>query len=169
MMVMNRFLPTDLKTLGEKYTLTNAQPEDTGVYVCKASNGVPPPEQAKIRLKVKGGPLAYIVLNTVSRLKGLHSSTQVLSLRLRRDEHRNLNRECGLYSTSHIFEIIIIIVIRFDLFHAFEKQQHVLKRLIRFEQACLTQKYCKNIFCSETVFFNFPRRLIKPTIKSENP
>ncbi|KAK7116569.1 lachesin-like [Littorina saxatilis] len=43
----------DLKTDGETYTLTNAQMEDTGVYVCRASNGSPPPVQGLIRVKVR--------------------------------------------------------------------------------------------------------------------
>lgn len=43
----------DLKTRGETYTLTNAQPQDAGVYVCKANNKRPPPAQARIRVKVK--------------------------------------------------------------------------------------------------------------------
>ncbi|XP_076443259.1 protein amalgam-like [Babylonia areolata] len=43
----------DLKTQGETYTLTNAQPHDSGVYVCKASNRKPPPGQGRIRVKVK--------------------------------------------------------------------------------------------------------------------
>lgn len=43
----------DLKTQGETYTLTNAQLEDTGIYVCKANNRVPPPAQARITVTVK--------------------------------------------------------------------------------------------------------------------
>ncbi|KAL8610799.1 hypothetical protein ACOMHN_016782 [Nucella lapillus] len=43
----------DLKTQGETYTLTNAQPADAGIYVCKANNRKPPPAQGRIRVKVK--------------------------------------------------------------------------------------------------------------------
>ena len=60
-----RFLLPDLKTVGERYTLTDAQPDDTGIYVCKASNGVPPPEQAKIRVLVKGGSPAAALQGVV--------------------------------------------------------------------------------------------------------
>lgn len=42
----------DLQIDAESYTLTNAQPEDAGIYLCKATNGKPPPEQGKIRVRV---------------------------------------------------------------------------------------------------------------------
>lgn len=42
----------DLLTDTETYTLLDAQPEHTGIYYCKATNGVPPPEQGKIRVRV---------------------------------------------------------------------------------------------------------------------
>ncbi|KAK7489265.1 hypothetical protein BaRGS_00019517 [Batillaria attramentaria] len=60
----------DLEVEGERYLLTNAQPSDTGIYICSATNGVPPPAAGKIRVKIIVAPRAYALEDVVYQRRG---------------------------------------------------------------------------------------------------